>query len=212
MKFILSVVVPIAFCPPALGQERHFFIGPALSLQQEKSFGGGQSWGIGLRLQKKIDKHWELNTGIKAVNRHYRSNEQINLCALQPGVFCHFARYQVESYGYRTLEVPLGLNRYLIHRGQWEVYFQVNLLSAFDYRSYYGALTPETNTLSYFSSSLTGGMGFSYRVSNGWRLTFEPFLRTVHHQRKDQVLVSRGNNQFSHVDNYGMTVLLMFRW
>jgi hypothetical protein len=212
-----------------MAQSDRLYIGPAFSWQGESRsrmiYGPGYEernsstrlYGYGIRVQKKFRGTWGLNAGINYVRRHYEMKVPFNHCAfLEPGQGCTFILAHVNEYGYKTIEIPVGINKYLVTKDRWELYSNLNIATAIGYASYYGAYMPdmgmlENRELSLFSGSLTGSVGLAVNIVPGIKVGFEPFIRLVHVQRTDPILSTGYEKRWTYFDNFGGNFLLLFR-
>ena len=151
MKIALSILATICLTiSTSYGQTKDFFIGPSFSFHNESRnkmiYGPGleernsfsQFPGIGIRMQKKVNESWGVNIGLNYVKRQYEMKVPFNHCFFSsPGEFCTDILAHVDKYGYKTLEVPIGINKYLITRGRFELYLNLTGLVALDFQSFY---------------------------------------------------------------------------
>lgn len=69
----------------------------------------------------------------------------------------------------------------------------------------------KNNEVNWFSNSLTSGLGFGYNVTKKLKINIEPFVRLVHTQRIDPILITGYEEKRTNFDNYGGHLLLMIR-
>jgi hypothetical protein len=226
-KVFFSLFVTMLVSSSVLGQSNRLYIGPASSWQGESRtrmiYGPGYEernsatrlYGYGIRAQLKFAESWGMNAGINYIRRHYEMTVPFNHCAfLEPGQGCTFILAHVDEFGYKTIEIPVGINKYFVAKDRWELYSNLNVVTAFDYASYYGAYVPDTGMfenreLNLFSGSLTGSVGIVANILPGLKVGFEPFIRLVHVQRKDPILLTGYEKPWTYFDNDGGNVLLL---
>jgi hypothetical protein len=176
-----------------------------------------QFFGTGIRLQKKFKETWGINIGVNYVKRQYEMIVPFNHCYfLQPGQGCTYILAHVDRYGYKTIEIPLGINKYLVTKDRWELYINLNTIIAYDFQSFYNPYIPkmETKTINevnLFSSSLTSSVGFAYNLTKKIKINIEPFIRIIHTQRIDQILITGNEKNWTYFDNFGGHLLLLYR-
>lgn len=229
-KKILSIIATILLTiSSSYGQPNDLFIGASLSLHNEMRskmiYGPGleernsftQFFGTGIRAQKKFKKTWGINIGLNYVKRQYEMTIPFNHCYfLNPEEGCTYILAHVERYGYKTIEIQLGINKYLIVKDRWELYINLTAMTAFDFQSFYNPHIPKmemkkNNEVNWFSNSLTSGLGFGYNVTKKLKINIEPFVRLVHTQRIDPILITGYEEKRTNFDNYGGHLLLMIR-
>lgn len=211
------------------GQQNTIYVGTSISLHHEirnkMIYGPGlvnrtsatSFFGTGIRLQKKISHSWGVNTGIGYVKRHYEMIVPFNYCSfLEPGEGCPYLLAHTNKFGYKTAEVSLGVNKYLIAQNKVELYINLTSLAAFNFQSYYYSFTPAVgrknmDQLNVYSTSLLSGLGYSYSLTERIKVTIEPFIRLIHVQRQDPILLTGHERRRTNFDNYGSHLLLMFR-
>lgn len=221
---ILFLVIMWLFVLESYGQTNDFFIGPALTFHHEVRslmiYGPGyeerisntQFFGTGLRLQKIFNRSWGLNIGFNYVRRHYKMNIPFDYCSfLEPGENCPYVLAHVDEYGYKTIELPLGISKFFVNHANWELYFNLNVLTAYDFQSFYHPYIQENNEFNLFSGSLTSGVGVSHYLTEKIKINVEPFTRIIHTQRKDQFLIVGEERAWTYFDNLGGHVLLLYR-
>lgn len=226
--FLISAILLLS-TSAAYSQDKDLFIGPSFSYHHEYRskmiYGPGyeertsatQFLGSGIRLQKKFHERWGLNTGLNYVERRYAMRVPFDHCYfLQPGEACLHYLAHVDEYGYKTIEVPIGINGYLISSKGFELYANLTAMTAFDFQSYYHPFIPKTGTeknteLNLFSASLTASLGFGFPLTEKLKINFEPFVRLIHTQRLDPLLITGYENRRTSFDNYGGHFLLMYR-
>jgi hypothetical protein len=202
-------------------QNKNFFIGPVVSFQQENrtlsvfnradESSANAFFGAGVRLQKRISNTWGLNTGFNYVTRSYDMVLNFD--------FCHFADYCPEIYsftkrfGYKTIEVPLSLNKYIISNQKWELYLHAGLLGAVDFQSFYddGFHHFKNKGWNLFSASATGGVGAGYRLSPKISVNLGTFVRLAHTQRPDVYLWEGAGKKWTYFDNFGGNLMVLFQ-
>lgn len=210
------------------GQTDDFFIGTAVSVHNEiylerasdgfeiyEKNTSAQHLSVGVRMQKKLKDDWGLNFGLNYLNRQYETIVSYNHCYFSDGLCDQMLRY-LDKYGYKTIEIPLGINKYLVTKEKWEFYFNVNAVTAYDVHSFYDPCFQETETITqnrinFSSSSLTSSAGLTYNLTNKLKINFEPFIRLIHLQRIDSVLRHNYENKWTHFDNFGGHFLLLYR-
>jgi hypothetical protein len=228
-KRLLLLPTILLFISTSYGQTNNLFIGPALSFHNETRrdmiYGPGyeeknsftQFLGTGLRLQKKFKKSWGLTLGLTYVKRQYRMMLPFNHCYfLPPGQGCPLILAHLDRYGYKTLELPVGINQYLLSKNKLELYLSLTALTAFSFQAVYNSQVPfigtkRMNAIHYFSTSLTSSLGVGYRLSENVKLIIEPFVRLMHRQRKDSILFVAYEDRLTHFDNFGAHLYFMFR-
>lgn len=226
---ILMVVTILLTTSASFGQTNDLYIGPVFSFHNETRsrmiYGPGyekrnsstQFFGTGIRMQKKFKSAWGLNFGLNYVKRRYEMIVPFNHCFfLEPGEGCTYILAHVDKYGYKTIEIPLGINRYLIIKDKWELYINVNGVTAFDFQSFYNPFIPKIGTktnkeTNRFSTSLIGSLGFSYNLTDKIKINVEPFIRLVHTQRIDPILITGHEKRSTNFDNFGGHFLLLYR-
>lgn len=226
---LVSILICMSIIPVSYGQTGDFFVGPSISFHNEfrskMIYGSGreernsftQFFGTGIRMQKRFRPTWELNIGINYVKRFYEMIVPYDHCQfLKEGEGCTYILAHVDRYGYKTIEIPLGINKYLLTKGRWEMYGNLNAVTAYDIQSFYNPYIPESeikkiNEFNFFSGSLTGSMGVGYNLTDQLRLNIEPFVRLIHTQRIDPILITGYEEAWTYFDNFGVHILLMLR-
>ena len=226
---ILMIATMLLTSLTLCGQSNNFFIGPSFSFHNETRskmiYGSGleerssstQAFGTGLRMQKKFKETWGLNFGLNYVKRQYETIIPFNHCYfLAPGEGCNYMLAHVDQYGYKTIEIPVGINKYFLTKEKWEVYFNVNVITAFDFQSFYNPYLPKTEIktikkVNFFSGSLTSSVGLAYSVTDRIKLNVEPFIRVVHVQRIDPILTTGYEEKWTRFDNLGWHFLVLYR-
>jgi len=212
------------------GQTDDFFVGPAFSVHNEiyleRAYDGfeiyeknavAQSFAAGVRMQKKLKGDWGLNFGLNYMERAYETIVSYDHCYFsEPGLPCDFILKSIDKYGYKTIEIPLGVNKYLVTKEKWELYVNVNAITAYDVYSFYdprlqGTETVSHNEINFSSSSLTSSAGLAYNLTNKFKINFEPFIRMIHLQRVDPVLRKNEIIKWTHFDNFGGHFLVLYR-
>ncbi|HLT06278.1 MAG TPA: hypothetical protein VK014_02065 [Cyclobacteriaceae bacterium] len=209
-----------------LAQNYGLYIGPAVSYHHENRsrmiYGPGleerssttQFLGTGLRMQKQFNRLFGLNMGLNYVERQYEMIVPYNHCNFEE--FCTYILAHVDRYGYKTIEIPLGVNLYVVSNNKWELYFNANGVTAFDFQSIYHPYLPETeartiNEFNFFSGSLTTGLGLGYHLTEKVKISMEPFIRVIHAQRSDPILITGYEKKWTNFDNLGLHVLFLYR-
>ncbi|WPR76488.1 hypothetical protein [Algoriphagus sp. NG3] len=229
-KTILTITTILWMTFSIFAQTNDFFIGPAFSFQSETRskmiYGPGYEernsktdfFGIGIRMQKRFMNSWGLNFGANYIKRHYEMIVPFDHCHFsEPGVSCTKILAHVEKYGYNTIEIPLGINKYIISKEKWELYMNLNAVTAYDFQSFYISYIPKMETkkkreINHFSTSLTGTIGFAYKVTDKTKFIAEPFMRLAHKQRLDPILITGREKERTNFDNHGLHLLLLYRF
>jgi hypothetical protein len=208
------------------GQTKGMYIGPAVSYHHETRsrmiYGPGLEersstthfLGVGLRIQKQFNRTLGLNMGLNYVERQYEMTVPYNHCYFEE--FCTAILAHVDRYGYKTMEIPLGVNLYIISDEKWEFYVNASAMTAFDFQSVYHPYLPKTEArtnsdLNFFSGSMTTGLGLGYHVTEKVMMNIEPFIRVIHAQRADPILITGYEKKWTNFDNLGLHVLLLYR-
>jgi len=225
----LVFVMTLLTTSTILGQTNDLFMGITFSFHNETRsrmiYGPGyeernsftQFFGTGIRMQKKFKETWGLNFGLDYVKRQYEMKVPFDHCYfLLPGEGCTYILAHVDRFGYKTIEIPLGINKYLIIRDKWELYVNLNAITAYDFQSFYHPYIPKMETkthreINLFSSSLTSSFGFVYNLTNKIKINIEPFIRLVHTQRIDPILITGYEKKWTYFDNFGGYFLLLYR-
>lgn len=228
-KVVLVLAIFLLTVSTSFGQMKDFYVGASLSFHQESRskmiYGPGLEernslshfLGTGISVQKRLNEAWGLNVGLAYVNRQYKMEVPFNHCYFSnPGEFCTAILAHVDKYGYRTLEVPIGINRYFISNGSMEIYINVTALTAFDFQSFYnpniiGTETVVNKEVNLFSGSLISGFGFGYHLTEKLKINLEPFVRLIHTRRQDPILITGYEDKWTHFDNLGANLVLMRR-
>lgn len=209
-----------------LAQNYGLYIGPAVSYHHENRsrmiYGPGleerssttQFLGTGLGMQKQFNRLFGLNMGLNYVERQYEMIVPYNHCNFEE--FCTYILAHVDRYGYKTIEIPLGVNLYVVSNNKWELYFNANGVTAFDFQSIYHPYLPKTeartiNEFNFFSGSLTTGLGLGYHLTEKVKISMEPFIRVIHAQRSDPILITGYEKKWTNFDNLGLHVLFLYR-
>lgn len=168
-------------------------------------------FGAGIKLQKKFADSWRFSTGLNYVKRHYRMTVFYDHCYFSEGD-CELDLRSAHSYGYRTIEIPLGISKYLSAGDIWGFYTNLNIMTAIDFQSYYtgGGKISSTNELHFFSCSLTHNFGLTRNIMERFQLTFEPFIRLVNVQRDDPILILSTERKWTFFNNFGAHLLLLY--
>jgi hypothetical protein len=228
-KGIAVVIVFLLGILKSHGQQNTTYLGTSLSLHHEirsrMIYGPGRVektsstsfLGTGVRLQKKLGHDWGVNTGVTYVRRQYKMTVPFSYCSfLKPGEGCPYILAHASEFGYNTVEISLGVNKYLLERRKSGIYINLTYLVAFDFQSYYHSYIPAVgikriNKTQIFSNSILSGFGYSYSLTENIKLIIEPFIRLVNTQRQDPILTTGYENKRTKFDNYGGHLLLMFR-
>lgn len=230
MKKATLILTAILLTSSAVfGQTDDFFVGAAFSIHNEiyleRAYDGfeiyeknssAQYLGTGVRMHKKLKGDWGLNFGLNYMERSYKTIVSYNHCDFpDPGLPCDDILKYLDNYGYKTIEIPLGVNKYLLTKEKWELYGNVNAVTAYDVHSFYNPRFQETGTIShneinFSSSSLTSSAGLAYNLTNKLKINFEPFIRMIHLQRVDPVLRKNEIIKWTHFDNFGGHFLLLY--
>jgi len=211
------------------GQTNDLFVGTAFSFHNEIRskiiYGPGreernsstQFFGTGIRMQKKFKNTWGINFGLNYVKRQYEMIIPFNHCYfLGPNEDCAYILAHVDKFGYKTIEIPLGINKYLITKDKWELYININTVTAYDFQSFYNPYIPKmetktNNEINLFSNSLTSSLGITYNLTKKLKINIEPFIRIVHTQRIDPILITGYEKKWTNFDNFGGHFLLLYR-
>jgi hypothetical protein len=211
------------------GQQNNIYLGTSTSFHYETRsrmiYGPGRVertsatsfLGTGIRLHKKVGHRWGVTTGATYVKRHYEMIVPFSFCSfLEPGEGCPYILATVSEFGYKTVELPLGINKYVLDIKKFELYLNLTYVVAFDLQSYYHSAIPavgikKLNKTQVFSNSVLSGFGCSYHLTENIKLTVEPFIRLVHTQRHDPILITGYEKRRTNLDNYGCHLLLMLR-
>lgn len=228
-KILLLFGAVYLSCLASYGQTAKLYVGPSLSFHQEERsrmiYGPGYEernslthfFGAGVRVQKKFKNSWGLHTGFNLVTRQYKMTVPFDHCFfLEEGQNCLLFLAHVDSYGYKTIEIPIGINKYLVTNNKFELYLTLTALTAFDYQSFYNPYLPKTekeisHSINLFSNSFTGGLGLGYSLTERIKLNAESFVRFIHRQRKDPILFTGYEKEWTHFDNLGGHLLLLYR-
>ncbi len=165
-------------------------------------------------MQKQFNSFLGLNVGLNYVERQYEMTVPYNHCFFEG--HCTKILAHVNKYGYKTIEIPLGVNLYVVSNNKWELYFNANGVTAFDFQSIYHPYLPKTeartiNEFNFFSGSLTTGLGLGYCLSEKIKINMEPFVRIIHAQRTDPILITGYEERRTNFDNLGLHLLLLYR-
>lgn len=211
------------------GQTNELYFGATISFHNEirsrMIYGPGyeertsvtQFFGTGIRIQSKFKKNWGYNIGLNYVKRQYEMVVPFDHCYFsQQGEVCTQILAHVDKYGYKTFEIPLGINKYLVNKDNWELYINLTVITAIDFQSYYYPYIPEmeikkNNNISLFSGSLTSGLGLGYDITEKIKINIEPFIRLIHIQREDPILITGYEEKWTYFDNFGGQLLLLFK-
>lgn len=84
------------------------------------------------------------------------------------------------------------------------------------FQAFYNPYLPKTGIktttgINFFSGSLTSSVGFAYSITDKIKINFEPFLRLVHMQRIDPILTTGYEKKWTHFDNMGGHLLMLYR-
>jgi len=166
-------------------------------------------FGIGIALQKKFADTWGFNTGINYVQRQYNARVYFDHCYFaQPGQLCEDNLTTIDDYGYKTVEIPFGISRYISTGEKWELYLNVTLNTALYFQSFYNSsLKYSTNEIHLFSGSLVQSIGLTRNINEKFKLTLEPFIRVINIQRDDPILILSSERKWTFLNNYGIHLL-----
>lgn len=211
------------------GQSNGLYIGGVVSHHSEASsimiYGPGlearngqtRFIGTGIELNKQFNSKWGMSLGINYVNRHYEMKVPYNHCYfLEPEEACTYILAHVDGFGYKTIEIPIGISRYLVQRNKIGFFLSIAAMPAFDFQSYYNPYIPvsETETIkkiNMFSGSIISSAGISYAVAERLLLTAEPFIRVLYLQREDNILIIGQERDWTYFDNFGIQFSMLFR-
>jgi len=211
------------------GQTNELYFGATISFHNEirsrMIYGPGyeertsvtQFFGTGIKIQKKFKKTWGYNIGLNYVKRQYEMVVPFDHCYFsQQGEGCTQILAHVDKYGYKTFEIPLGINKYFVNKDNWELYINLTAITAIDFQSYYYPYIPEmetkkNNNISLFSGSLTSGLGLGYNITKKVKINIEPFIRLIHIQREDPILITGYEEKWTYFDNFGGQLSLLFK-
>lgn len=173
--------------------------------------------GYGIRAQKRITESMGLNLGLNYVKRHYEMAVPYDHCFFKREAtgLCDDSIEYIDRYGYKNIEIHSGINRYIEIREKWELYLNLDFITSINLQSFYDPVfsweeVMRNNEINLFSGSLGGGVGFLYNLTDNISINAEPFLRLVHRQRKDPILMA-GHKEWAGLDNFGVHLLLMYR-
>jgi hypothetical protein len=166
-------------------------------------------FGAGVVLQKKFSNSWGFNTGIDYVQRQYNARVYFDQCF--KGGVCEYILRTVGDYRYKTIEIPLGVSRYLSTGERWEFYINLTLRTAIDFESYYGSKKLILDETHLFSGSLVQSIGLMNNINEKLKFSFEPFIRLVNVQRDDPILILSSAKKWTFLDNIGMKILFLYR-
>src|SRR5690606_40200561 len=71
-----------------------------------------QFLGVGLRMQMQFNRLFGLNMGRNYMERQYEMIVPYNHCYFEE--FCTYILAHVDRYGYKTIDIPLGDNLYVV--------------------------------------------------------------------------------------------------
>ncbi len=168
------------------------------------------SFGAGIRVQEKFSKTWGYTIGLNYVKRQYNISVPYDHCFdLPPEYACTHNMTWARTFGYKTVELPLGISKYLITKNKFELYTNLTGTICYNYQSFYGAV--KNNKINLFSSAVTSNIGFSYNPHKNLKLIVEPFIRMLYKQQVDPILLWRPEHQWAYFDNFGANLLLMYK-
>lgn len=228
-KFWLVFLLFASYSVYAQAQESGWYVGPVLSHHNEvrsrSIYGPGLEerssettfWSLGLRAERIIHRRVGIHVGLNYTRRHYEMTVPFSHCSfLGPGGLCTSILAHVDRYGYKTVEVPLGVTGYLIHTAKFQAYLGLSGVAAVSVQSFYSPFLPalEFMTLDethYFGTSLLGNLGIGYSPVPGLRIAVEPFLRVTHRQRLDPILITGYESPHSRFANRGVRLVAAYR-
>lgn len=228
-KNILTLAIALLFISAIYAQQnQELFLGPTVSFYEEirnnmkmddrnvKSH--TKFFGTGVRAQQRLNESWGFTIGINYVKRQYESLVPYNHCLFDgDGLLCDDILEFANRYGYQTIEIPVGINKYFSAQGVWEFYYNLTVLTAYDFQAYYhpGYSSKKGNEIDHafnaFSGSLTGGMGFGFDLTEKVKINLEPFVRLVYTQREDCILSSSVRKDWTYFDNFGAHLSILYR-
>lgn len=203
-----------------LAQLNDLSIGPAVSYHREsrkrvvnddERRSKANLFGVGVKLQKEIKENLLFNIGLNYIKRHYDISVFYDHCyfAKDPND-CFLVLKSVGEYGYRTIEIPFGITKYLDANDKWITYININSIVAIDFQSYYNeVITNKANELHLFSGSIAGSLGIARRITARSWLHIEPFLRLINVQRNDPILFGE-EKKWTFFDDFRVQLYLMF--
>ena len=175
-------------------------------------------FGHGIRIQKKLNPKWEVAVGVNYVKRQYNVLVPFDHCYFSETSFCLDYLAWLNNYGYSTFELPIGIMRQIITKDKWGLYIGCNVITAIDFQSFYNPRNyvgeheiKRIHEIRYFSSSLTGNLGVSFLLTDKIKLNTEPFLRIVHNQREN-LIIMRDQTSITYLDNFGIHFTLLYQF
>ena len=228
-RIIFAITILLVTISVSFGQTNELYLGVTMSLHNEihskMIYGSGyeertsttQFLGAGFRLQKKFKKTWGFNIGLNYVERQYEMIVPFDHCYfLQQGEGCTNILAHVDKYGYKTFEIPFGISKDVVNKDKWELYINLTLITAIDFQSFYNPYIPEmetvkNNNINIFSGSITSGLGFGYNVTKNIKINIEPFIRLIHTQRADPILITGYEEEWTYFDNSGVHLSILLK-
>lgn len=139
----------------------------------------------------------------------------------RPGAPCLKYLAHTNKFGYKTIEVPVGINAFILNSPKAELYVGLTALAAFTIQSYYKAYIPglvlgsgklRHHEFNLFSKSLHGSFGAGYKINEQLKINFELFYRLVYRQRADPVLFESNSKWIRNdFNNYGLLVGIFYK-
>jgi hypothetical protein len=173
--------------------------------------------GYGIIAQKRLTESLGLNLGLNYVQRHYEKTVPYDHCFFKREAtgLCDDNIEYIDRYGYKNIEIHTGINRYIEVRDKWELFLNVDFITSLSLQSFYHPVHPReevmrNNEINLFAGSIEGSVGFLYNLTDNIGINAEPFIRLVHRQRKDPILMA-GHKGWAGLDNFGVHLLLMYR-
>ncbi|MDH5399805.1 MAG: hypothetical protein OEX02_16755 [Cyclobacteriaceae bacterium] len=190
-------------------QNKGLYLGASPSISYEKhtvGIYGVNNQGLEKRTSKTSNTGWgvkamyawqrsSLGVGLAYVKRKYAVIRPYNHCFFNaPGEGCTFILAHVESYNYKTLEVPLFFNQKLFSFKGLTGSAGATWVNAFYYKREYEPYIPKTGTKVYqhdltsFSKQINGQINIFWQASERWLFNLQPFVRFYARQRGDGIL------------------------
>lgn len=205
------------------GQSKDISVGIGLSFQRdlqsrnynnEEKSSFNNSLGTGIKMIKDFNTKWGLKIEADYIKRSYEMEIPYSHCYFaEPGEQCTAIMTYLESYGYQTMGFNFGIIRYIKRNDKWKSYLNINVGTAFDFKSFYNDkyrnVEESLNELNIFSGSLICNIGLERKLTDQIKLNIEPFVRVVHIQREDEILYETQKN-LTGFDNFGIQLFLMF--
>lgn len=167
------------------------------------------SFGAGIRVQDKLNADWGYTIGLNYIKKTYNMRMFYDHCFdLPSGYACNMILTSVPKFGYHTIELPMGINRYFKIKNKFQFYTSLTGIICYDFQSFYG--TQKLNKIHLFSGSIVGGVGTSYKISEGIKLAFEPFVRLLYKQKIDPIILVTLEKTWATFDNLGGSLVLMY--